>query len=387
MTDPARWTTPAGVAAVVRRRWDDGMLPRAFALDEPFPRVEVPLRGPSAADLGEYFDAARAWADAVNRGSRDGRAYHVLRGRIGGRLAGVTELPTRAVVESYAQAWQLLGTARDADAFRAVVAASLDVPTARAWALTSPQRAVALAGEWATLLSAHRWLADHRDSGRYLREVSAPGVDTKFIERHRSVLAAMLGVPSDATRFAEALGFAVKPATVRLRCDPAVVGLPSGVTEATLRVDELDRLRARPDRALIVENEVTYLSVPVPDGSVVLWGKGYDADRAASLPWLADVPVLYWGDIDTHGFGILHRVRAHLPHARSILMDRETLLAHEGRWGSESVPTTTAMTGLDPAETALYTDLVTDRFGSAVRLEQERIDWAWAMGRLRDAGW
>jgi hypothetical protein len=159
------------------------------------------------------------------------------------------------------------------------------------------------------------------------------------------------------------------------------------MTEATLRVDELSRLRVRPDRALIVENEVTYLSVPVPPGAVVLWGKGYDADRAASVAWLADVPVLYWGDIDTHGFGILHRVRAHLPRVRSVLMDRETLLAHEGRWGSESAPTTAAMTGLDPAETSVYTDLVTDRFGSAVRLEQERIDWAWAMGRLRDAGW
>ena len=387
MTDPARWTTPAGVAAVVHRRWDDGMLPRAFALDEPFPRIEVPLRGPSAADLGEHFDVARAWADAIHRGSRDGRAYHVVRGRIGGRLAGATELPTRAVVESYAQAWQLLGMGAEAEAFRAVVAASLDVHTARAWALASPQRAVALAGEWALLLTAHRWLVDHRDSGRFLREVSAPGVDTKFIERHRAVLAAMLGVPSGVTGFAEALGFAVKPATVRLRCDPDVLGLPSGVTEATLRADELGRLRAQPDRALIVENEVTYLSVPVSDGAVVLWGKGYDADRAASLAWLADVPVLYWGDIDTHGFGILHRVRAHLPCARSVLMDRETLLAHEDRWVRELAPTTAAMTGLDPAETAVYTDLVTDRFGSAVRLEQERIDWAWAMGRLRDAGW
>jgi len=387
VSDPARWTTPAGIAAVVRRRWDDGVLPRAFALDESFPRIEVPLRGPSAADLGEHFDAARAWADAVYRGSRDGRAYQVVRGKIGGRLAGATELPTRAVLESYSQAWQLLGTTRDADAFRALVAASTDVPAAREWALASPRQAVALASDWATLVAAYRWLRDHSGSKRYLREVTAPGVDTKFIERHRVVLAAMFGVPSGVTAFTEGLGYAVKPATVRLRCDPAVVGLPSGVTEVTIRANELDDLRAQPSRALIVENEVTYLSVPVPAGTVVLWGRGYDVDVAASLRWLADVPVLYWGDIDTHGFGILHRVRAHLPHARSILMDRDTLLAHDDRWVRELAPTAAAMTGLDAAETALYADLVTDRFGLAVRLEQERIDWEWAMGHLRDAGW
>jgi hypothetical protein len=30
----------------------------------------------------------------------------------------------------------------------------------------------------------------------------------------------------------------------------------------------------------------------------------------------------------------------------------------------------------------LYTDLVTDRFGDHVRLEQERIDWTWAEQHL-----
>lgn len=49
--------------------------------------------------------------------------------------------------------------------------------------------------------------------------------------------------------------------------------------------------------------------MPVPAGGVVLWGKGYDAVQPA---WLADVPVLHRGDLDTHGFGILHRVRARL---------------------------------------------------------------------------
>jgi len=114
----------------------------------------------------------------------------------------------------------------------------------------------------------------------------------------------------------------------------------------------------------------------------VLWGKGYDADQPASLEWLADVPVLYWGDLDTHGFGILNRVRAWLPHAESVLMDRETLLAHRDRWESESTATNAALSRLNAGEEALYDDLVTDRLGPSVRLEQERIDWDWARARL-----
>ncbi|WP_448255927.1 Wadjet anti-phage system protein JetD domain-containing protein [Microbacterium aurum] len=380
MTDPARWTTPAQIAAAVRRRWDDGTLLRAFATGQPCPVIEVPLRGPSAGDLGEHFDAARAWAAGIRSSSRDGRAYEVVTGRIGGRLAGATAVPVRAVVDTYDRAWRVLGTATDAAAFRALIDAADDHPAAREWALRSPLAAVALADEWRTVLIALRWLESHRGSGLYLRQVTAPGVDTKFIERYRSALAAMLGVP--ARSFAAELGFATKPTTVRLRFAPGVVAMPAGLSEAVLRTDELRSLAVRPRRALIVENEITYLSVPVPDGGVVLWGKGYDADQPASLEWLDGVDIGYWGDLDTHGFGILHRVRTWLPQTRSVLMDRETLLAHEDRWGVEPTPTSAALPSLDAAEAALYADLVTDRYGSRVRLEQERIDWRWALQRL-----
>ena len=65
-----------------------------------------------------------------------------------------------------------------------------------------------------------------RGSGRYLREITAPGVDTKFVERHRELLARLLGVDPGAAAFVAGLGLRAKPATVRLRFDPAVLGLP-----------------------------------------------------------------------------------------------------------------------------------------------------------------
>ncbi|GAA1061408.1 hypothetical protein GCM10009573_28350 [Agromyces bracchium] len=117
---------------------------------------------------------------------------------------------------------------------------------------------------------------------------------------------------------------------------------------------------------------------------MLLWGKGYDANQPASLSWLRGTPVAYWGDIDTHGFAILNRVRTHLPQATSLLMDRATLLAHEDRWGQEASPTSASLSDLSHAESALYEDLVTDRFGASVRLEQELIDWKWVTEALGD---
>lgn len=196
----------------------------------------------------------------------------------------------------------------------------------------------------------------------------------------------MLNVPSSAAGFTNALGFALKPSLIRMRFDPGLFGMPAGITEAEFRLDELLGFEPDISWAIIVENEISYLSAPVPPRGVVLYGKGYDASQPASLDWLRGAAVqgnaLYWGDIDTHGFAILDRVRAHLPNVRSVLMDRETLLKHRSRWGSEPTPTNTALPRLTDDESDLYADLVTDRHGRGVRLEQERVDWSWVETRL-----
>ncbi len=89
-----------------------------------------------------------------------------------------------------------------------------------------------------------------------------------------------------------------------------------------------------------------------------------------------------WGDLDTRGFAILNQLRAWLPQTRSFLMDRQTLVEHRDRWGREPAPTAARLDRLTPDEGALYVDLVADRMGEAVRLEQERLDWSWVTARL-----
>jgi hypothetical protein len=70
------------------------------------------------------------------------------------------------------------------------------------------------------------WIEAHTHPEMYLRQVDVPGVDTKFIERHRTILSALLDrqlpehrvdrsrPPSD---FASRYRFRGKPAYVRFR--------------------------------------------------------------------------------------------------------------------------------------------------------------------------
>lgn len=374
------WTRPADIRAKVQRRWDDGSILRALATGSPFAAVDVPLRGPRPAEIGDDLTAVRSWIAELEHASRAGACYTLHRTTVGGRLIGRNDLPCRAVIESIDQACALLGMAAAVRTFETVLTLVQDEPDVRAWVATSPLRALELAGEWPTVLSAFRWLRNSRGSRRFLREITAPGVDTKFVERHRTVLAQLLAVPSSGPGFLSALGLRDKPQLLRLR-PHAELGLP--LTDITAPVDELAGLPLTATTGLIIENEITFLSVTPPTHGVVLWGKGFDVDRAAAMPWLADADVLYWGDLDTHGFAILNQLRAWLPQSRSVLMDRETLLAHRERWGSEPRPTAAALTRLTSEESAVYHDLVTDRYGDKIRLEQERIDWAWALERLQ----
>lgn len=374
-----RWATPEIIREKVRRRWDDGTLLRALALSERLTPLEVPLGGPRASEIGDRFSEVQDWISALVSGGRQGARYELRYKTIGGRAVGRNQFPTHAVVSRFEQAWALLGTRAQVAEFESMLASAPD-DRVREWLLARPVPALGHSAEWTQLLAAYRWLDAARGSGRYLRQIDAPGVDTKFVESRRTVLADLLGVSRQAGPFLTELGLRNKPEYVRIRLSATAAPVP--VSELSVRVEELEGLGMTFSTAVVVENEITYLTLAVPADGVVIWGRGFDVTRLGRWPALREAQVHYWGDLDTHGFAILHRLRSHLPQTRSFLMDSATLLAHRERWGTEATPTSATLDRLTPEESAVYDDLVSDRYTERVRLEQERIDWAWALERL-----
>ena len=115
-----------------------------------------------------------------------------------------------------------------------------------------------------------------------------------------------------------------------------------------------------PVRSVIVtENLVNFLALPERPGTLAIYGGGYGFSSLRDAGWLKECEVLYWGDLDTHGFRILDQLRAVHPHVASVLMDQETLLAHRDAWGHEPSPSRAALTRLTPEERALYERWVT----------------------------
>lgn len=370
------WTRPADVREVVGKRW--AALLTAFLTGQDWAPLDIPLRGPGPAEIGERWPEVQEWAAEWERADRG--PLRIEYRQVGGRLVGVNLLPGRASVDGYAQAWDLLGRRRDVSTLiRLVERAKAECPRALPWVERNPVRVLRLAANWDRLLATVRWIDEYQRDDLYVRQVDVPGVDTKFIEGHKGVLTQLLDLQLDparvnttATDFAGRYGFRRKPDYVRFR--RARPG--SAYTEMTVRADEFTTPPDGITRAYILENEVTYLAFPLAADTLVFFGDGYAVNVLANLDWLAALDLVYWGDVDTHGFAILNRLRSRFPRARSILMDRETLLAHQSQWVTEKTPTKAVLGLLNPAEQATYQDLVNSTFGPAVRLEQERVSFA-----------
>lgn len=377
------WTSPDAVVARLRRQWDAGTFLTSFASGAEFAPIGVPLRGPGAGEIADRFAEVAAWTEAWQR--VDPQLLRVEQERVGGRAIGVNLIPCRAWIDSYDQLWAVLKTGRAVRRFGELAdATKACCPRLLPWMVAHPMQALKLEPQWADLVATVAWIDERQRPGMYLRQVDVPGVDTKFIEQHRGVLAELLDLQLDLNParievgvprrdFARRYLFRKKAEYARFRLPDAGSG---GFSELTVRADELTEAPAGIERVVVAENEITYLALPLSAGTMAIFGGGYAVSALELLDWLAGLDLVYWGDIDTHGFAILNRLRSHFGHARSMLMDRATLLAHRAQWVAEPTQITASLDLLNPVESALYRELLNHTHAPSVRLEQERVSFA-----------
>lgn len=391
------WTTPADLQAQLARLWARGDLLRAAVGHEvvAWPR-RLNLKSPAAADLTGRFSEVGAWVAQLTRMPSVRVEWREWMHRVQGRQ----RLPGAVWVDSLEDALKILGKTADAGRYQALWQHTAAVcPALLPWLLKRPMQVLELADRWDRLLAVAGWMRVNPSPGIYLRQVDVAGVDSKFIEAHRGTLAEWLDLllPAESVDmsstgvagFARRYGFREKPVCIRFRpLDPDLIALPgcTGLPDISLDASSFAALALQAEQVFITENEVNFLAFPPLEKSLVIFGAGYGWQALSAAGWLHRCALHYWGDIDTHGFVILDRLRAHFPHAASFLMDRQTLLAHQAHWGTEAQPARHVLDRLTEEETALYDDLRFDRIRPGLRLEQERVAYGWLeQGLLSDS--
>jgi hypothetical protein len=245
--------------------------------------------------------------------------------------------------------------------------------------------------DFARLVGLLAWIECNPNSGCYVRQLPISGMDTKWLDgKRRGVLVDLLqGIRGDFSEhdFYRLCGLRRSPHRVRMRvlC-PDLRAAVGGLIDVEAPLEQLAALRLRPACTLVVENLETGLALPDLPGVVAFMKLGTGVSVLASLPWVRESAVVYWGDLDSHGFAILNHARGALRQLRSVLMDEHTMLSHRELWVEERTPYASAeLPHLTEPERAVFAKLKADTYGRAVRLEQERIGWSLALERVRDA--
>lgn len=399
---------------------------RAWAVGLEFSPITVGLRPPTEAAALADLPGVSAWIADWNHIAGGGRrsapsppdvpeVEFAVRRWAG---LGTQRLPTRLRLGSTGAAVEFVGGRAQFRRLQSRAASVLDwLSTVRATADPSTEdrrlvRAhlgdlVALEeSDFSRLLGVLDWLVAHPESGMYIRQLPIAGVDTKWLGRHRRVVTGLV----TAVTGADDLGLAAMEPRVRLRLlhpELRMAGLDDlEVPWSQAAALSVPGLVAEDLRVLVVENLESFVALPT-DGSwgsvVAINGGGYAASLVADLPWLSSCRVYYWGDIDSHGFGILNRFRAHVGHAESVLMDRGTLEAFRHLAVHEPRPLDVEpehLQTLTEDEREVYRSLRACSGGSddaegvdssrpggadrpgGLRLEQERIAWPFVLERL-----
>ena len=381
------WTSPADLRVQVHKLWDKGvLLAQVVAPQHGLFPLRLPLSVPGSSDLATRFPEVRLWAAALRHNAVD---YRLTERAARHREVGSQSVPDAVWIDSLDAAMAFIGKTKDTQRFSALVSSTrVSQPALLPWLAKRPLAALALAAQWPRLLAVVAWLQAHPRPAIYLRQVDIAGVDSKFIEAHRSVLAELLDIAlppeaidasaAGASQFARRYGFLDKPLRIRFRLlDGSAFGVDIGITQAAFA-----QLAPAVHNVFITENEVNFLAFPQVPGGMVVFGAGYGFEALADAQWLQRCAVYYWGDIDTHGFAILDQLRATLPHAQSLLMDRATLLAHTAHWGEEPQPLLRNLPWLTAEEGALFDDLRDNRLQTRLRLEQERVGFGWVQRAL-----
>lgn len=208
--------------------------------------------------------------------------------------------------------------------------------------------------------------------GKPLRSLSFVGIDSKFFERHRSLIIRLLDIRFDGEVSRKGLETFLEAWNESdhwlLLAD---LGRASILSFPQLRVRANDlavgTLAAR--ALIVVENEKCLHLLPhdLP-GVVAILGGGNNLAWLRS-EWARQIPIAYWGDIDTWGLTLLAHARECAPTLDPLLMTREIFDAHSDSAVIEKVPASTvAPAKLTTAESSLYYHLLQQSRG---RLEQE----------------
>lgn len=296
------------------------------------------------------------------------------------KTLGIQSFPSKIYFDSNTDFIEFLRKGKEVNDFKVVSKSIIDeFPELKDWMIRNPLKISSNLPIIEDIIKVCRYFKKNPKPELYIRELPIK-VHTKFIETNKGVLKELLDIiitnslNAEESRFEKRFHLKYDEPIIRFKILDIEIceSLFNGLSDMSIPLSQFRELKLPLKRAIIVENKTnlltTALTLPEQKNTITIFGKGFQVSNLKDVNWLLYLDIVYWGDIDAHGFEILSQVRGYFPRTKSLLMDEVTFdKFYEGDKGSLSNVATTL--NLKEEELALYKRIKNNNY----RLEQEKI--------------
>ncbi len=350
-----------------------------------FPKQIDRIGKVSSAQVTHHFEVIQQEIENLYRYSKNvsGTGYLVKTAGQNFRRTGSHELPENITIENIDDYLHVTGRKKEWKIFLQNYNRIIkDIPLLKEWALNNTSWLTEPGIQWDDLIKVCRYFMNIPRPHLYLRQLPIE-THTKFIEENAALLQSLLDhlMPghirnAEQRKFAERYYLKYDEPLVRIRILDEQFSMPNHITDVSIPLSDFERISWPVRNILIAENKMSFLTLPPLLCTIAIWsGGGFNISNLKNAGSLANSDIYYWGDIDEHGFQILHQLRTYYPQVKSVMMDRQTFEAFQQFSVNGQRNKSENLYLLDENEANLYRFLKSQE--SKNRLEQEKISQAY----------
>ncbi|MFZ6023543.1 MAG: Wadjet anti-phage system protein JetD domain-containing protein [Bacteroidota bacterium] len=280
------------------------------------------------------FELLQQEIEALYRHSKNqtGSGYLVQTAGKNFRRTGSHELPDAIVFETIEDYIAFTGYKKEWNVFVAnynIIKSK--IPSLHNWALHHCLWLTNKNVNWNDVLKVCQYFLETPRPNLYLRQLPIE-IHTKFIEGNNVLIQSLLDylIPNHIRsvvqkRFAERYFLKYDEPLIRIRLLDTQPTNFGNFSDISIPLSDFEKLDLPVRNVLITENKMNFLALPAITSTIAVWsGGGFNVSYLRNVAGLAENHILYWGDIDEHGFQILHQLRSYYPNTQSIMMDHKT---------------------------------------------------------------
>jgi len=377
-------------------RWYDTFLSASIDGIAFFPKDVRFGKTRSSSEVLHDFIKIHKQIDSLRHGSKEvlGFGYSIEFEKIKNRNVGEQSFPYRIYFETPEDYLKFVRKEQEYSRFREATKIILsEFPVLKGWLLKHPAKVIENFDKWVDLLKVCHYFVEHPKPGIYVREIPLD-ISTKFIEENESIIRLLLDVliendaNKDESTFEKRFNLKYREELIRVRIldDELAQKYFYGFSDFSIPQCLFLSRNIPCKKVFVLENHINfsnilnYLTLPNLKQSIAIFGKGFQIGLLKDALWLSNRDIIYWGDIDCHGFQILSQIRGYFPQTRSCMMDFQTFNDfHE--LATNGVDTTVIhLNHLTEEEHRLFSHLLSLKVKN--RLEQEKIPHSYALRKI-----